>query len=455
MSTGLLEELRAAVGPAHVVIEPDVMASYGIDWTGRFRGHPGAVVRPGDTAEVAAVVAVCREAGVALVPQGGNTGLVGGGVPLAGEVVLSLRRLAGVSDIDPLGGQLSVGAGTTIADVQAAATSAGWAYGVDLASRDSATIGGTMATNAGGLQVLRHGSTRAQLVGFEAVLGTGDAISHMGGLIKDNTGYDLGGLLCGSEGTLGVVTAARLRLVPQTPERVVSILAFASSATAVDAASLLRISLPELQSLEFFLQPGLELVCRASGMAPPFPGEHRAYLLAEAAAQYDPTAGMAAVLDSVASLDDVAVATDPVRRAQLWRYREGHTDAINTLGAPHKLDVTLPAPRLAAFIDDVPDIVRGTAPGAATWLFGHVGDGNVHVNVTGLQPDDSTVDDRVMNYVAELGGSISSEHGIGAAKRAWLHLNRSEAEVAAFRRLKTALDPAGILNPNVLLPSGS
>ena len=150
MSTGVLEQLRQAVGPAQVVVEPEVMASYAIDWTGRFEGHPTAVVRPGDNDEVAAVVAVCKEAGVALVPQGGNTGLVGGGVPLAGEVVLSLRRLAGVSDVDALAGQLSAGAGTTVADIQAAATAAGWAYGVDLGSRESATIGGTIATNAGG-----------------------------------------------------------------------------------------------------------------------------------------------------------------------------------------------------------------------------------------------------------------------------------------------------------------
>jgi FAD/FMN-containing dehydrogenase len=452
MSTRLLQQLRETIGFEHVVVEPEVMASYVVDWTGRFRGHARAVVRPGDGLEVAAVVALCKEAGVALVPQGGNTGLVGGSVPLAGEVVLSLRRLAGVTDVDALGGQLSVGAGTTVADVQAAAAAAGWAYGVDLGSRDSATIGGTIATNAGGLQVLRHGPTRAQLVGFEAVLGTSDAVSHMGGLIKDNTGYDLGGLLCGSEGTLGVVTAARVRLVPSNPERVTSILAFFSTAAALDAASLLRRSLPELQSLELFLQPGLDLVCRVTGTAGPFGGEHRAYLLVEAAAQHDLMPALAAVFDSIAAIEEVAVATDTARRAQLWRYREGHTEAINTLGAPHKLDVTLPAPVLAAFIDHVPDIVRDADPRATTWLFGHAGDGNVHVNVTGVHPDDLTVDDRVMHYVAELGGSISSEHGIGTAKRAWLHLNRSEAELAAFRRLKRALDPAGILNPNVLLP---
>jgi FAD/FMN-containing dehydrogenase len=452
MSTSLLQRLGETVGPGHVVVEPEVMASYAIDWTGRFRGHPWAVIRPGDGHEVAEVVSLCKEAGVALVPQGGNTGLVGGGVPLAGEVVLSLRRLAGVTDVDTLGGQLSVGAGTTVADVQVAAAAAGWAYGVDLGSRDSATIGGTIATNAGGLQVLRYGPTRAQLVGFEAVLGTSDTVSHMGGLMKDNTGYDLGGLLCGSEGTLGVVTAARVRLVPPSPERVTSLLAFSSTAAAVDAASLLRRSLPELQSLELFLHPGLLLVRRVTGAAPPFRAEHWAYLLVEAAAQHDPTPAMAAVFDSIAAIEDVAVATESARRAQLWRYREGHTEAINTIGPPHKLDVTLPAPVLAAFIDHVPDIVRAADPEATTWLFGHAGDGNVHVNVTGVHPDDLTVDDRVMHYVAELGGSISSEHGIGTAKRPWLHLNRSDAELTAFRRLKTAFDPAGILNPNVLLP---
>ncbi len=455
MSTRLLQQLRETIGSAHVIVEPDVMESYAVDWTGRFTGHPMAVVRPGDGGEVAAVVALCKEAEIPLVPQGGNTGLVGGGVPLAGEVVLSLRRLAGVTDVDTLAGQLSVGAGTTVADVQAAAAAAGWAYGIDLGSRDSATIGGTIATNAGGLQVLRHGSTRAQLVGFEAVLGTSETVSHMGGLVKDNTGYDLGGFLCGSEGTLGVVTAARVCLVPSTPERVTSILAFSSSAAAVDATSLLRRSLPELQSLELFLHSGLDLVCRVTGTAGPFRGAHRVYLLAEAAAQHDPMPAMAAAFDSIAAIEDVAVATDTYRRAQLWRYREGHTEAINTLGPPHKLDVTLPAPLLAAFIDHVPHVVRAADPKATTWLFGHAGDGNVHVNVTGVDPDDLTVDDRVMHYVAELGGSISSEHGIGSAKRRWLHLNRSEAELGAFRRLKAALDPVGILNPNVLLSSRS
>jgi FAD/FMN-containing dehydrogenase len=448
----VVHNLRRVVGADHVMVDPDLTASYATDWSGRFTGAPSAVIRPGTAAEVAEVVELCRAASVALVPQGGNTGLVGGSVPLAGEAVLSLRRLSGITDIDRRSGQLTAGAGTSVTDVQAAAVAAGWAYGVDLGSRDSATVGGTVATNAGGLQVLRHGATRAQLAGTEAVLGTGAVVSHLGGLLKDNTGYDLAGLLCGSEGTLGVVTAARLRLVPPNPERVAALLAFSSTSDAVDAAFLLRRALPELQSLELFLRAGLDLVCRVTGAARPFAHPHPAFLLAEVAGPTDPMPAMAAALDSVRSVADVAVATDSTRRAQLWRYREGHTESINTLGAPHKLDVTLPAPALAAFIDRVPGVVADADARATTWLFGHAADGNIHVNITGLAVDDLTVDGRVLTYAAELGGSISAEHGIGTAKRPWLHLNRSEAEIAAFRSIKRALDPAGILNPNVLLP---
>ena len=430
------------------------MGSYAVDWTGRFNGAASAVIRPGNGGEVGAVVELCRDAGVALVPQGGNTGLVGGGVPLHGEAVLSLGRLTRIFDVDQIGGQLTAEAGASVSEVQAAARAAGWAYGIDLGSRDSATVGGTIATNAGGLQVLRYGATRAQLLGIEAVLGTGSVVSHLGGLTKDNTGYDLGGLLCGSEGTLGVVTTARLRLVAPNNERAVALLGFDSTASAVDAGFLLRRGLPDLQSLELFLRAGLELVCRTGDVAPPFANVHRAYLLAEVAAQRDPLPELGEALELVPWIEESAVATDPTRRAQLWRYREGHTEAINALGAPHKLDVTLPAPAPAVFIDRVPAVVSAANPRATTWLFGHVADGNVHVNITGVDPDDMAVDDRVFVLAADMGGSISAEHGIGTAKRTWLHLNRSAAEIAAFRSIKGALDPAGILNPNVLFPAG-
>lgn len=444
--------LAEVVGRPHVVTDPEVAAGYAVDWTGRFRGTTPAVVRPGSVAEVAEVVRRCREHGVALVPQGGNTGLVGGGVPLRGEVVLSLRRLDRLGEVDPVAGQVTVGAGVAVGGVRRAAEAAGWAYGVDFASRDSATVGGSVATNAGGLRVLRYGDTRAQVLGVEAVLGTGEVVSHLGGLVKDNTGYHLPSLLCGSEGTLGVVTAARLRLVPPAPRRVAALVAFDGAAAAVAAAGLLRREVASLSAVELMVEDGLDLVCRAAGLPPPFAVAHAAVLLVEAAAASDPLDELSAAVASLADVADVAVATEPSRVAALWRYREAHTEAVNTLGAPHKLDVTLPAGTLASFVTTVPGVVAAADPHARTWLWGHVGDGNVHVNVTGVAPDDQRVDDAVLRAAAARGGSISAEHGIGTAKRHWLHLVRSPAELGAFRSLKAALDPDGILNPHALLP---
>jgi FAD/FMN-containing dehydrogenase len=430
-----------------------VTASYVTDWTGRYRGATPAVVRPGSAAEVAGVVSLCGEHGIALVPQGGNTGLVGGGVPLHAEVVMSLARLASLT-VDDGAGQLTAGAGATVGAVQRAAAGAGWAYGVDFASRDSATVGGSIATNAGGLRVLRYGDTRAQVVGVEAVLGTGTVVSHMGGLVKDNTGYALPALLCGSEGTLAVVSAARLRLVLLAPSRVVALVAFERMELAVAAAGSVRRVLPSLEAAELFRAGELALVRSVFGSPAPFPVSHPVYLLLEAADRDDPTEDLAAAVESVVGVADVAVATTSARRAELWRYREALPEAVNTLGAPHKLDVTLPPAPLADLVDRIPGVVAAAAPKARTWLWGHVGDGNIHVNVTGVGPDDDRPDDVVLRMVAGAGGSISAEHGIGAAKRRWLHLNRSEAEIVAFRSIKRALDPEGILNPHVLLPEG-
>jgi FAD/FMN-containing dehydrogenase len=444
--------LAAIVGDVHVLTDAELRVPYERDWTGGFAGSTPAVVRPGSTAEVAEVVRLCAAHGVAVVPQGGNTGLVGGGVPLAGEVVVSTRRLDGLGPVDPVAAQITAGAGVTIGMVQASARAHGLRYGVDLAARDSATVGGTVATNAGGLRVMRHGATRAQVVGIEAVLGDGSVISHLGGLIKDNTGYDLAGLLCGSEGTLGIVTAARLRLLPRPSEVVVALIGFDDPSTAVEAVAAWRSAVPDIEAAELILAPGLDLVCATYGLSPPFASRPAVYVLVEAAGRRDPTDDLAAAI-AASGIDDaaVAVAADERRRAELWRYREEHTTAINTVGPPHKLDVTLPLGSLGRFIDDAPGIVAAVAPEARTWLFGHVADGNVHVNVTGVAPDDDRVDAAVLEAVADRGGSISAEHGIGTAKRQWLGLNRSPAERAAFAAVKHALDPAGILNPAVLL----
>jgi FAD/FMN-containing dehydrogenase len=448
-----LRDLVEIVGPRHVITQADERAAYEVDWTGRFRGEAPAVVRPADADEVAAVIDVCRHHGLALVPQGGNTGLVGGGVPLEGELVLSLRRLDLVGSVDTVARQVTAGAGASIAAVQHAAAAAGLRYAVDFGARESATVGGTVGTNAGGLNVIRYGGTREQVVGVAAVLGTGAGVEHMRGLVKDNTGYHLPSLLCGSEGTLGVVTAARLQLVTRHDERVVALIGFSDVADAVAAVATWRSALDSLESAELFLDSGLRLVCDAFALAPPFDRTWPAYVLVEVAAVHDPTEDLAAAVGSVTSIGDVAVAADAARRDALWRYREDHTLAINTLGPPHKLDVTVPLDLLAAFVVDVPKLVAAVAPTARTWLFGHVGDGNLHVNVTGVAPDDERVDDAVLTHVAGLGGSISAEHGIGTAKRRWLHLNRTDAELASMRAIKRALDPDDVLNPNVLFPS--
>jgi len=450
--TELLRHLADVVGSAHVLTDPDVTSGWAVDWTGRFRGATPAVIRPADTAEVAEVVSACADAGAAIVPQGGNTGLVGGSVPLAGEVVLSLRRLDRLATVDRVSGQVTAGAGVSIAALQAHARAAGWDYGVDFAARDSATVGGSVATDAGGLRFVRYGGTRRQLVGIEAVLGAGQVVSHLGGLDKDNTGYDLAGLLCGSEGTLGVVTAARLRLVAPASARVVALLGFPTVTEAVDAAGHLKASMATLEAAELFLDDGLTLVIEALGLSSPLSTRSACYLLVECAGQRDPTDALADVIAGITGVRDAAVAADAPRRAELWRYREAHTEAINGLGPPHKLDVTLPAAMLAAFVDEVPSVVRSVRPHARTWLFGHAADGNIHVNVTGVEPGDEDVDDAVLTFVAAQGGSISAEHGIGTAKRRWLHLNRSPAELDAMRAIKSALDPAGTFNPHVLLP---
>jgi FAD/FMN-containing dehydrogenase len=458
-------------------------------------GRTPAVLRPGDAGEVAELVALARSHGVVLVPQGGNTGLVGGGVPLAGEVVLSLGRLAAIGPVDRLAGQVTVGAGVTLGALQAAAAEAGWAFGVDLAARDSATVGGMIGTNAGGLHVLRYGTMRAQLVGVEAVLGTGGVVRRLSGLVKDNTGYDLAQLLCGSEGTLGIVTRARLRLVPPPGPLAVALLGLPSMAAVVALAAELRVRLPGVRALEAMTGDGLRRVADFLGVAVPTAPDAAAYLLVEAESPStdvdpalvlaktlahaadpeaaDPETVDAATVDAAAesstpaadpaltladaladAAGDAAVATSVGDRDRLWRLREAQPEAAAALGVVHKLDVTLPTAELAGFCDDVAAAVARRWPAATTFVYGHVGDGNVHVNVVG-GPESDEIDDMVLEQVVDRGGSISAEHGIGVAKKRWLARDRSAAEIEAMRAVKRALDPDGILNPNVLLPSPS
>jgi FAD/FMN-containing dehydrogenase len=442
VSGDVLQRLASIVGPSHVLTDPDLTAAFEVDWTGRWSGRSLAVVRPADRDEVAAVLRLCGSEGVAVVPQGGNTGLVGGAVPPDGAVVRVMTRLGSLGPVDAVSGQLTVGAGATLASVASAVRGSGWEVGIDLAARDSATIGGMVATNAGGAQAVRHGPMRARVAGLEAVLADGSVVSRMAGLSKDNTGYHLAGLFTGSEGTLGVITAVRLQLVPAVGGRVTALVALASTDAAVQLVARARRALPGLLAAELFHEEGLRLVLDHASLSHPFGGGAAgAFLLLETS---DPADALAAVVD------DALFAEDAAGRERLWQYRERHTEAINAAGVPHKVDVSLPIGRIAAFEERCLALIGDRA---RVVLYGHLGDGNLHVNLLGLELDDETLDEAVLRLVIEMDGSISAEHGIGRAKAKLLPLDRSAGDLAAMRAIKRALDPAGILNPGVLIPT--
>jgi FAD/FMN-containing dehydrogenase len=450
----LAAALVGIVGPAHVLVEPGMRAGYEVDWTGSHGGPSRAVVRPGSTAEVAAVLEACDRAGAAVVPQGGNTGLVGGGVPAGGEVVLSLRRLTSVGPVDPLAAQVTAGAGVVLADLQRVLVPSGLEPGVDLAAREGATVGGLVATNAGGLRVLRHGTMRAQVVGVEAVLAGGQVLSRLGGLAKDATGYDLGGLLVGSEGTLGVVTAARLRLVQRRPHRVAALLALPSVADAVSVAVALRDALDSLDTAELVVGPTLDLVDRERRIAAPSPRPRRRCCSSSAGAATTRRSRRWPARWRRAARRCSMPPCPPTRRPG---------PAVAPPGGDHRGAAvgraTAQARRQpAAAAASPPSPTRSSARGRP-WR-------RAHLPPLRSRPRRQPARQRHRRatrscrrgrrrgarLVAEGGGSIGAEHGIGRAKGRWLHLSRSPAELAAFRALKARPRPTGTLNPGVLLP---
>jgi FAD/FMN-containing dehydrogenase len=445
----LQQALGEVVGAQQVLSDPDLKSSYERDYTGRYGGPARLVVRPADTAEVAGVVAACARAGAAIVPQGGNTGLVGASVPRDHEVLLSMTRLSEIGDVDIAVGQVTVGAGATLAVLQDAARAADQDATLDFGARDSCTVGGVVACDAGGARALRHGTARAHVAGLEAVLADGSVVSRLAGLTKDNAGYDLPELLVGSEGTLGVITRVRWKLAPLLSSRVAALVGVDSAGQASALLASLRANAPSLESCDFFLDEGLSLVLEHQRRESPVRERSPFYVLAECAAQSDPTPELAVALER-AGVEDALVADDTASRRGLWTLREGHTDAINAAGIPHKLDVGVPLAELDRFIDEVPGAVR-RAGGERVILFGHLGDGNVHVNVLGADPDDHAVDDAVLELALQCGGTISAEHGVGVAKAAWLERARGSDDMNAMRAIKRALDPNNLMNPGAVL----
>jgi len=448
----LAAEVRAAlvavVGEAHVLTDPDVVTPYGEDWSGRFAGPVLAVVRPGTTDEVAAVVRTCVDAGLPVLPQGGRTGLVGGSVPGPHDppmVVLSTVRLQRLDVVDTDAGQVTVGAGVTLAALHEHARRAGWTYGVDLAARDSCTVGGTIGTNAGGIRVCCYGMTRRQVLGVEAVLPDGSVVSHLGGLLKDNTGYDLAGLMVGSEGTLGVVTAARLALHRPPRSSAVALVGVESATRALD---LLRTAVPDgsrLLAAEIIDAPLLRLICEHGSLPWPLASQPPHVLVLETESAEPGEVAMDLPDDL-----DVVVAVDAADRARFWAYRERAGEVVTAFGPTHRFDVTVPQRSWDAFVADATERLASVPEVAHVFSFGHLADGNVHLEVIGPAADDERVDEIVLRCVADHAGSISAEHGVGRAKAAYLSLTRSPAEIAVMRVVKDALDPSGLFNPGAL-----
>jgi len=447
VSASLVARLRDVVGEAHVLTDADVRAGYETDWLRVWHGDALCVVRPAGAAEVSAVLRACADAGVAVVPQGGNTGLVGGSVPRGGEVLLSLQRLADLGAVDVAAQQVTADAGVTIEALQVHARAAGLDFAVDWGARASATVGGAVSTNAGGSRVVRFGTMRAQVVGIEAVFADGSVVSQLGGLPKETAGPHLPSLLVGSEGTLAVITAARLRLVPWYRSTAAALVACDSLAAAVALLPRLRM-LSSLDAVELLLPEALAIACEMLGVEPPLdPASAQAFVLVDCAAHTDPQGDLAELL-----ADEHGVLAVGVQRALLFRIRDHVTLAIGARGVPLKLDVAVPVQRLDQLVEGVRRLVAQLAPGAELIVFGHLAEGNVHVNVLGAGEAAHDVREAVLEAAIHLGGTISAEHGIGVAKADWLVRLKGPEAVAVLRAVKYALDPTGMLNPGVLYP---
>lgn len=456
-SAQVVTELTAIVGSENVLTQSADRDPFERDWTGRYLGATPAVVLPGSTEEVSTVLAFCNQHLVSVVPQGGNTGQVGGSVPLNGEIVLSLRRLKRIDSVNSDVPSVVVGAGVTLDEVLKIADQHGLTFGVDLSPKEAATVGGMIATNAGGLRFLRYGSMRNQLLGIEAVLADGTVISHLRGLPKDNSGYDLPSLFCGSEGTLGVITAASIKLVPQQPLHAVARVGLESFNDALATVRLLRAT-GMLESAEVILPAGVDLVAEFLQETPPF-NRAELYLIVELAGVSEVTKTLEKELQ--AQQKQFVLASDSKGREKLWRWLKNHSNAISWhchregYSAPQKYDVSIPLKNTVPFLHAIEEACSGLGT-AKVIVFGHIGDGNLHINVLGTfdQSFSNRIDEAVLQTAIDYGGSISAEHGIGTSKSRYLPRYRTPQELRLFDTLKCALDPNRILNPHVLRVNG-
>ena len=458
MDARLQSAFAALIGERNVLTSAQDTAPYTTDWRKQYRAHALCVLRPANTAEVAALVGLCAREGIAVVPQGGNTGLCGGSVPTGArrEVVLSLSRMNRIREIDALNDTMTVEAGCVLAAIQQAADAAGRLFALSLAAEGSCQIGGNLSTNAGGVNVLRYGNAREQVLGLEVVLPDGRVWDGLRALRKDNTGYDLKQLFIGAEGTLGVITAAVLKLHPQPTASATAWIALQSPARAVALLAHLHQRLGErISAFELVSRLCLEAVLEhAPAMRDPLPRAHPWYVLAEFADSGHAAALAAQVQQPLADCpelaDDAVLAASTSQSQALWKIREAIPEA-QFFNVKH--DVSVPVSRVPELIERAGSALQASFPGQPVYCFGHIGDGNIHYNVgdQALLARRGEVNRVVYDAVAALGGSISAEHGLGQLKREDIARHKAPLELELMRALKKALDPRDVMNPGKVL----
>lgn len=465
-----LADAADLLGPRGLTRDPDLLSPWLTDWRGRFTGRALALASPADTAELSALVKLCARHGVPIVPQGGNSGMCGGATPDGSgrALLLSLRRLDRIEPIDPAARQVTCGAGTVLEVLHHAAEAVGLRFPLSLGGKGSATVGGLISTNAGGTQVLRHGSMRALVLGLEAVLADGSVLSTLRPLKKDNRGFDLKQLLIGSEGTLGIVTAATLRLVPAVAERVVIWAGVPSLQVARQLLLACEDSLgPAVEGFEIVPAASLAAVLELLPAArAPLAGDHAWHALIEVVADAESApslrdrveGAMAAVFERGLA-DDAILSASEAQAEALWRLRESVPIAERAKGPAVQHDISVPVEDMPAFIDAAVPAVEAAFPGVQAVAFGHLGDGNVHFHVLAPADTDSAwqhetgkqISAMVHDLVVQWHGSISAEHGIGQLKRAELERVGDPVALGLMRRIKAALDPQELLNPGKLV----